>query len=70
MNDNAKEFDRERTKRLEQEIKDLKTTIKGLERDLARAERRNEEFEELVSAKDARIDSLQTKIVKLVSAYV
>ena len=64
------EFEKEKAKRTEQDVRELKATIKGLERDLARAERRQEEADETIGRLEAEVERLKDKIVKLVNTYV
>ena len=63
-----------RIKRLEAENAELRKTVHALERDLSRMDRVYENSadrsSEVIADKDAEIELLRAKIVKLVSAYV
>lgn len=68
------EFVEAKVKRLEAENKKLKDTVKALERELARMDRVYENSadrsSEIIADKDAEIELLRAKIVKLVAHYV
>ena len=69
-----REFAEAKVKRLEAENKKLKDTVKALERELARMDRvydnSADRSSEIIADKDAEIELLRAKIVKLVSHYV
>ena len=68
------EFAEAKVKRLEDENKKLKDTVKALERELARMDRvydnSADRSSEIIADKDAEIELLRAKIVKLVAHYV
>lgn len=68
------EFAEAKVKRLEAENKKLKDTVKALERELARMDRvydnSADRSSEIIADKDAEIELLRAKIVKLVAHYV
>ena len=63
-----------RNKRLEAENAELRKTVHALERDLARMDRvydnSADRSSEVIANKDAEIELLRAKIVKLVAHYV
>lgn len=64
------EFDTENTRKLATENEQLKTTIKALERDIARMGRMYDRATDTITEKDAEIELLNKKIAKLVKVYV
>lgn len=68
------EFAEAKVKRLEAENKKLKDTVKALERELARMDRvydnSADRSSEIIADKDAEIELLRAKIVRLVAHYV
>lgn len=67
-------FYKERIKKLEAENATLKNTVIALERDLSRMDRvydnSADRSSEIIAQKDAEIESLKAKIVRLVEKYV
>ena len=68
------EFAEAKLKKLEAENEKLKETVRALEKDLARMDRvydnSKDRSSEIIANKDAEIELLRAKIVKLVAHYV